>query len=76
MLCPLSPADCAQGLKDVVKELLIEFVRANKGTKPARIIFFRDGVSEGEFLKVLYASYLSTHSQSESIALRQDWGRN
>ena len=41
-----------QGLKEVVKELLIEFVRANKGVKPARIIFFRDGVSESEFGQV------------------------
>ena len=63
MLCPLSPAHCAQGLKDVVKELLFEFAKANGNRKPARIIFFRDGVSEGEFRKVMHASCLSSYSK-------------
>ena len=41
-----------QNLKSVIKELLTEFVRANGGTKPSRIIFYRDGVSEGQFQQV------------------------
>lgn len=41
-----------QNLKTVIKELLTEFVRANGGTKPSRIIFYRDGVSEGQFQQV------------------------
>lgn len=39
-------------MKDMVKELLIEFYRATK-IKPKRIIFYRDGVSEGQFDQVL-----------------------
>ncbi len=50
-----------QNLKNVIKELLTEFVRANGGTKPSRIIFYRDGVSEGQFQQV--TSQLSTFSQ-------------
>lgn len=68
----MSPADCVQSLKEVVKELLIEFVRANKGMKPARIIFFRDGVSEGEFLKVTNPSCLPFHQQSQVLL---HWGK-
>ena len=69
--CPLSPADCVQSLKEVVKELLVEFVRANSGMKPARIIFFRDGVSEGEFLKVIRPSCLPLHLKSQHLL---HWG--
>ncbi|XP_047075118.1 protein argonaute 1B-like [Lolium rigidum] len=36
----------------MVKELLISFKRAT-GQKPQRIIFYRDGVSEGQFYQVL-----------------------
>ncbi|XP_077489283.1 protein argonaute-2-like [Amblyomma americanum] len=38
-------------LKDMVKELLLVFYRTN-GYKPLRIVFYRDGVSEGQFLEV------------------------
>jgi len=37
-----------QELKDVVKELLEEFWVANQ-RRPEKIIFYRDGVSEGQF---------------------------
>ena len=77
VLCRLCPVGCSQGLKDVVKELLIEFVRANNGTKPARIIFFRDGVSEGEFLKVKNSSSLSIYSKSHLLSRTVAWvGQN
>ncbi|KAG4937126.1 hypothetical protein JHK85_052045 [Glycine max] len=36
----------------MIKELLISFRRAT-GQKPQRIIFYRDGVSEGQFFQVL-----------------------
>lgn len=39
-------------LATAVKELLIEFFRFNRKSKPRRIIFFRDGVSEGQFMQV------------------------
>ncbi|CAM9114998.1 unnamed protein product, partial [Sphacelaria rigidula] len=41
-----------QDLAAMVKSLLISFYRVNNA-KPARIIFFRDGVSEGQFREVL-----------------------
>lgn len=44
--------DGAQDLAAMVKSLLISFYRVNNA-KPARIIFFRDGVSEGQFREVL-----------------------
>ena len=37
----------------IVRELLIEFYKANAKCKPSRIIFYRDGVSEGQFDQVL-----------------------
>ena len=40
-------------LTEMVKELLIEFYRANRKLKPTKIIFYRDGVSEGQFDQVL-----------------------
>ena len=40
-------------LAEIVKELLIEFYRANRKLKPIKIIFYRDGVSEGQFDQVL-----------------------
>ncbi|XP_077491689.1 protein argonaute-2-like [Amblyomma americanum] len=38
-------------LKDMIKELLLAFYRATRH-KPERIVFYRDGVSEGQFLEV------------------------
>ena len=40
-------------MKQVTKNLLIKFHAANKGRKPEKIIMYRDGVSEGQFLTVL-----------------------
>ena len=37
----------------IVKELLMEFYKANGKLKPSKIIFYRDGVSEGQFDQVL-----------------------
>ncbi|XP_035233835.1 protein argonaute-3-like [Stegodyphus dumicola] len=39
-------------LKDMVIDLLKAFYRNTKGKKPEKIIFYRDGVSEGQFEKV------------------------
>jgi hypothetical protein len=38
----------AQGLKDTVKKLLLAFYRASGNKKPERLVFYRDGVSEGQ----------------------------
>ena len=37
----------------IVRELLIEFYKANGKLKPSKIIFYRNGVSEGQFDQVL-----------------------
>ena len=48
-------------MRNVTKNLLIKFHEANKGRKPEKIIMYRDGVSEGQFLTVL---------ASELVAMR------
>jgi eukaryotic translation initiation factor 2C len=40
-----------QELSSMVRELLIQFYKATR-FKPTRIIFYRDGVSEGQFQQV------------------------
>jgi len=40
-----------EDLATMVKDLLIAFYRST-GFKPARVIFYRDGVSEGQFTQV------------------------
>ncbi|KAK3146464.1 hypothetical protein QOZ80_3BG0266620 [Eleusine coracana subsp. coracana] len=37
----------------MIRELLVSFYKANGSRKPGRIIFYRDGVSEGQFSQVL-----------------------
>ncbi|KAF9615336.1 hypothetical protein IFM89_022987 [Coptis chinensis] len=37
----------------MIRELLISFYKSNKMSKPQQIIFYRDGVSEGQFSQVL-----------------------
>ncbi|GAV64237.1 PAZ domain-containing protein/Piwi domain-containing protein/DUF1785 domain-containing protein [Cephalotus follicularis] len=46
---PVSEKDDA----GIVRELLLDFYRSSGQTKPARIIIFRDGVSESQFNQVL-----------------------
>ncbi len=38
-----------QDLKSITIELLDEFRRVNKGHLPRKLLFYRDGVSEGQF---------------------------
>eukprot|EP00192_Tetraselmis_astigmatica_P024724 CAMPEP_0117648132 /NCGR_PEP_ID=MMETSP0804-20121206/227_1 /TAXON_ID=1074897 /ORGANISM="Tetraselmis astigmatica, Strain CCMP880" /LENGTH=472 /DNA_ID=CAMNT_0005453685 /DNA_START=616 /DNA_END=2034 /DNA_ORIENTATION=+ len=40
-------------LDEAVASLLLDFYKVNKGLKPESIIFFRDGVAEGQFAHVL-----------------------
>lgn len=44
-------------LKSAVKDLLLAFFKKNNGLKPEAILFYRDGVSQGEFQKVLDHEY-------------------
>ena len=41
-----------QELSSMVRELLLMFYKSTGGYKPHRIILYRDGVSEGQFLQV------------------------
>ncbi|KAI4340243.1 hypothetical protein MLD38_025102 [Melastoma candidum] len=50
----------------MVKELLISFRRAT-GRKPERIIFYRDGVSEGQFYQVLLFELDAIRKTCESL---------
>lgn len=40
-------------MDNMTKELLIEFRRQNNGALPEQIIFYRDGVAEGQFEMVM-----------------------
>ena len=42
-----------QDMKNITVALLKKFYERNNGRKPERLIMFRDGVSEGQFLTVL-----------------------
>lgn len=41
-----------EDMKNIALELLLGFYRINNGVKPEKIIFYRDGVSEGQFSQV------------------------
>jgi len=45
------------GLKDAAKDMLIGFYRSNSGRKPLALIYYRDGVAEGQFDEVLREEY-------------------
>ena len=40
-------------LREMMSSLLLKFFQRNNGRKPLKIIFYRDGVSEGQFDMVL-----------------------
>ena len=40
-------------LQKAIRELIQDFMEANRGMKPERILFYRDGVSEGPFSQCL-----------------------
>ncbi|XP_067141267.1 protein argonaute-2-like [Centruroides vittatus] len=42
-----------ENMKEMMKDLLISFYRNTRGQRPEKIIFYRDGLSEGEFSKAV-----------------------
>ncbi|KAK6501309.1 hypothetical protein TWF481_009150 [Arthrobotrys musiformis] len=48
-----SKKEMIEGLKDMVVERLEEYARHNKGAVPEKVLFYRDGVSEGQYDQVL-----------------------
>ena len=57
-----STEEVIQDMKEVTKNLLVKFYENNGGRKPEKIVMFRDGCSEGQFLTVL---------SQELVAMRQ-----
>ncbi|NP_001295590.1 protein argonaute-2 [Strongylocentrotus purpuratus] len=55
-----------QDLMGMVRELLMEFYRSTR-FKPARIIMYRDGVSEGQFLQVLAQEMTAIRNACRSL---------
>ena len=64
MLLQASRQEVITGMGGAVKELLIEFYRANRNTKPERLVMYRDGVSEGQFEQVLDQEYAAIRKAS------------
>ncbi|XP_014671419.1 PREDICTED: protein argonaute-2-like isoform X2 [Priapulus caudatus] len=54
-------------LSVMVKNLLIKFYKANRQMKPERIIFYRDGVSEGQFMQVLQYELMAIRATCQSL---------
>lgn len=51
--CPFLPIkEIITDIKEMAKGMMREFYRRNHGVKPERILFYRDGVSEGQFQSV------------------------
>src|SRR4029434_3615429 len=56
-----SRSQVIQDLASMVRELLIQFYKSTR-YKPTRIIFYRDGVSEGQFRQVRPFGPTHTHT--------------
>lgn len=56
----------------MVKEHLMMFYKSTGGYKPHRVIIYRDGVSEGQFLQVS-VSVLFNSTQSTSLTRLSDF---
>eukprot|EP00092_Neocalanus_flemingeri_P072437 GFUD01089177.1.p1 GENE.GFUD01089177.1~~GFUD01089177.1.p1 ORF type:complete len:635 (+),score=195.98 GFUD01089177.1:285-1907(+) len=48
-----SNEEVIKDMKEVTRNLLLKFFEKNNGRKPEKIVMFRDGCSEGQFLTVL-----------------------
>merc|ERR1711971_675153 len=58
-------------LSDMVKDLIMMFYKSTGGYKPHRVIMYRDGVSEGQFLHVLQHEF--TAIREACIKLEPDY---
>jgi len=57
-----SNEEVIKDMKNITRNLLLKFYEKNNGRKPEKIVMFRDGCSEGQFLTVL---------ASELVAIRE-----
>jgi len=67
MLVQDSGAEVIVDLQTVVKELLINYYRENNKAKPAALLFYRDGVSEGQFREVMDHEYAAIRKACASL---------
>lgn len=58
--------DIIQDLATMVRELLIQFYKSTR-FKPTRIIYYRDGISEGQFNQVMLVIIYYTYSSFLSL---------
>ena len=54
-------------MKNVTKKLLMKFHDENKGRKPEKIVMYRDGASEGQFLVVLAAELVAMREACQEL---------
>ena len=62
-----SNEEVIKDMKDVTKYLLKKFFEKNNGRKPERIVMFRDGCSEGQFLTVLAKELLAMREACKEL---------
>ncbi|XP_067047269.1 protein argonaute-2-like isoform X2 [Acropora muricata] len=58
-------------LAEIVRELLIEFYKTNRHLRPSQILFYRDGVGEGQFDQVLVHEVRAV--QEACMKLQEDY---
>lgn len=63
--------DIIQDLATMVRELLIQFYKSTR-FKPTRIIYYRDGISEGQFNQVMLVITYYTYSSYPSLYQHSD----
>jgi len=63
----VSTEEVIQDMKKVTKNLLLKFYDQNDGRKPEKIVMFRDGCSEGQFLTVLAKELVAIRDACKEI---------
>jgi len=67
MLLQAAGAEVIVDLKGAARELLLTYYRENGQNKPQAILFYRDGVAEGQFSQVLEEEYKALREACSSL---------
>ena len=62
-----SREEMISGLEEMFTKILKEFNRVSKGQKPQRILYYRDGVSEGQFTDILIKELYAMQSACKKL---------